>query len=147
MRTSGIVGVTLIGLLSSALAPIRAAGQSTPCLGPDAISAVFLARLDSLLTLTDTGNVNWRTRLNLQATTSAQVKLVTKKVTCQAAVAAVNAARQSSEPNRKVYVFQGGPTQFAVWDPTTRDVSAEDGQLRAFLFFTSAWVYKSAVTY
>ena len=123
-----------------------AQGQTTPCLGPNSTSSAFLSHLDSLFTMSDTGNVAWRTRLNIQPTTSNQIKLVTKKVTCQAAVAAVNSFLQHTTAGRTVYVFQAGP-HYVVWDPTNPDAAGPGGALRRLMFFTSDWSFLSSQLY
>jgi hypothetical protein len=143
VRWTPLIAVLALGCM---FPPQRVEAQASPCLGPNATSAAFLAKLDSIFTMSDTGNVSWRNLLNVQQTTSAQIKLVTKKATCQAAVTAVNTLVQHVTPGRTVYVFEAGP-HYVVWDPTSPDTEGVGGVMRMLMFFTSAWVYRGTQTY
>ena len=135
----------LLAVSAACAVPLHANSPPSLCLGPDSVSANLLTELKTLLSATDTANVNWRTRLNLTSVAANQVTLTTTANTCQAAVTAVNTLRQHVTTGRKVYVFKLGNTQYAVWDPASADVEMASGY-RMLLYFTSAWVYKSGLS-
>jgi hypothetical protein len=96
--------------------------------------------LRNLVSSSDTNRVRMRSVLGVQSAQANKVTLVTKTVTCQTAVTALNGVR--SEPNaaRQVFVYTWG-LGFAVEDPAL-DVPGMDHDL---YIFDKNWVSKSIV--
>lgn len=127
----------LVVLLSLALPLQRTSAQS--CMSADTLSADILAEVTALTTTSDS---LLRTALQVPATTSSQISLVTDELVCARAwqaldstVKATNPAALADAPPRRLYVVTVGSFR-AVVDPDARV-----GEWFPMYFFDAAWTY------
>lgn len=108
-----IVKLVVLGqLLGSPMA-----AQTSGCLAPDDTSARIVHFVSVLLTDTSQAGVAERDTVGLTGVTPSQVSAVTDSRTCAKFVSTLNHFEGVNNPNRKVYAYSVGSSNYVVQDP------------------------------
>jgi D-alanyl-D-alanine carboxypeptidase len=142
-RYRALTATIALVLTGSVLAtPARASREPIvhTCRSADTTSAYLEAIIEGIVSLTDSTSTVVRTALNLPLISASNVSLVTQSQTCGKAASALDAAQNSTNPNRTMYVF----TRYAVFEVAGPSSDFSGPGANFIWYFTNKWDYLSS---
>ena len=142
------LGATIVLVMTASVlsTPARASRElvANTCRSADTTSAYLKAIIEGIVSLTDSTSTVVRTALNLPLLSASNVSLVTQSQTCGKAASALDAAQNSTNPNRTMYVFKLGTTRYAVFEVAGSSSDFSGPGANFIWYFTNKWDYLSS---